>query len=482
MALRISKDQLAALVNGRALEPSADVYAERVVHDSREIRGGELFIALKGEQANGARYLDSAYDRGAALAIVASDSTDLVREDVRPYVVAVEDPLAAYWCLAQWWRQEVGVPLIAVTGSVGKTTVKELLAAILVTSGQGHYSRGSYNNHTGVPYTLCQLSRQHSWGVVEIGMSAAGEIDALVRLVQPEVALITCIAPAHLGFFNSIDDIADAKLEIIAGLSDDGTLILNADDQLLCKRFQSKEFAGNTRYFGRGSGSDVVLQSVANLGLDGIEVVLVIRGQEVTVRLPLPGVHNGMNLVASFAAALELKPELDMEAVTRSLRRFVTPVMRMEVVSTRSGRVVVNDAYNANPKSMEALLDIAADLASGGKRVGLILGDMLELGEASFNLHAELGRKTAGVGAQLVIYVGDFGEAFRGAFPSANMVHLCEKEKVQDVLSEVPLDVVLLKASRGIGLEQVADALIKSFGGEVAPHREESSLEGLGDL
>ncbi len=477
MALRISKGQLVALVGGMVLEPSGDVYAEGVVHDSREIRGGELFIALKGEQANGAQYVNGAYERGAALAIVASDSIDVVREDIRPYVVAVEDPLAAYWRLAQWWRQEVGIPLIAVTGSVGKTTVKELLAALLVTTGQGHYSRGSYNNHTGVPYTLCQLSRQHTWGVIEIGMSAPGEVDALVRLVQPQVALITCIAPAHLGFFNSIDEIADAKLEIIAGLPDDGTLILNADDDLLCRRFQSKGYAGRVLYFGKKNKADVVLRSVANLALEGIEVDLAIRGEGVKIRLPLPGVHNGMNLVASFAAALELRPELNIEAVSRSLRRFVTPVMRMEVVSTRIGKIVVNDAYNANPKSMEALLDIAADLAGAGKRVGLILGDMLELGEASVDLHAELGRKAAALGAQLVVYVGEFGEAFRSGFSSPEVVHLCSKDEVAQVLSGSELDVVLLKASRGIGLEQVADRLIESYGGEIAPQREDGSPE-----
>jgi UDP-N-acetylmuramoyl-tripeptide--D-alanyl-D-alanine ligase len=280
--IELSQKKLAEVVNGTLvseLDSQRRVF-RGVCHNTLDIRGGELFIALQGEKTHGHSYIDDALGRGAALCLVEDES--LAFSDPKRIVV-VSSTLRAYWDLAGWWRKSCRTPLIAVTGSVGKTTVKEMVAAILLTKSLGFYSERSYNNHTGVPYTLCKLTPSHLWGVVEIGMNHRGEIAPLAKLVAPNVVLVTKIEPAHIGALGSMQEIAREKLSIIEGLEsefgENGAIILNGDDQLLCEIFRD-EFLNSCRdkrvlKFGSSSKvADLYYSDYLGRQLDGSQFTL----------------------------------------------------------------------------------------------------------------------------------------------------------------------------------------------------------------
>lgn len=467
MAIAISYVKLLEVVSGR--RPSGDRSELPrgqtfcgVEFDSREIKGGELFIALKGENAHGHDFLDEAFRRGAALALVEDDQAALRQAEPQRCVV-VGDTLAAFHTLANWWRMQTGLPVLAITGSVGKTTVKEMCAAILMLSGPGVYSLKSHNNHVGVPYTICRISPQHIWAVLEMGMNHKGEISVLSGIAAPDVAAVTLIAPAHIENFEGLEGIADAKFEIANGMRENSVLIVRDDDPQqgqaierlsLLQRHQIKRF-------GSYNDSDAVVTGARSRGLEGISFNLRMGSSEKVINMSVLGLQNAYNAACAALAAQALLPWLTFEQIAQGLENFRAPLMRMNIKELRGGRIIIDDSYNSNPASLRACLELAGDLCAEGRRVGLLLGDMRELGSRSEEFHRELGSYAASLRPVFVYGVGDSIGALLAA-ASLGGINTKQFNSPEQAAEEIPLescDVLLVKGSRAVGLDRAVRIL-----------------------
>lgn len=467
--ISLTKDELLQIVGGWGEGPHDRLSFTGVEFDSRQIKGGELFVALKGEKSHGHEFLGEAFKRGAALFLVEDPALkDCFEEPQR--LVIVHDTLEAFSTLASWWRHELALPVLAVTGSVGKTTVKEMVAGLLLKHSPGTFSLRSHNNHVGVPYTLCRLSSTHKWAVVEMGMNHAGEIRQLSRIVEPDVAAVTAIAPAHIEFLGSIEAIADAKFEILQGLKKGGTLVLDAHCAQMQQALLRHDPQGvlKVRSFGCRPGAEVFVRDVQTLELEGIRFTLVIDGKELQIEMSMPGEHNALNAACAVLAARSLVPDLSLEQIERGLREFRAPLMRMNLKEFSDGRQLIDDSYNANPSSMRASLELAGQLSRSGRKVGLILGDMLELGSHAARYHSEAGELVARSSPVFVIAVGQFSELLLSESRTLGIpvFAAASPEAAAHTARKLDFDVLLVKASRGVALDKAVNILMDKNGGE----------------
>jgi len=426
--------------------------------DSRTIRPGELFFAVVGPRFDGHDFLAEVGARGASAAVVHRD----VAAPPSLQILRVQDTTRALQELARRRRLDAEVPVVAITGSVGKTTTKEMTAALLATRGPVLKTEGNLNNQYGLPLTLLRLREEHTAAVLELGMSAAGELRALSAIAQPDVAAITRVSPVHLEFFASVDAIAAAKAEILEGLRPGGTAVLNGDDERV--RRIGESFRGRVVWFGRDRRYDVSAESWRGTGF-GMRFDLRVGGRVVDVALPLAGPHFVANFLAAAAAAhaLGIAPETMAEAASS-----LAPARhRGEVVRLGEGVVLLDDCYNSSPDALEAAVT-ALTLLPGQRRVA-ILGDMLELGESGPALHGEAGRKLAGK-VDVVIGVGQLATELLEGAREAGMATatLHQFRDVGEAIAGLnrlisPRDAVLVKGSRGVRLERVVDALLARF-------------------
>jgi UDP-N-acetylmuramoyl-tripeptide--D-alanyl-D-alanine ligase len=434
---------------------------EGIENDSRNIKGGELFIALKGETAHGHDFVNLALSRGAALCLV--ESLDLaVSEPER--LLLVPDTLHAFWKIASYWRAHCAAKIIAVTGSVGKTTVKEMAARILLEQGRGVYSQKSYNNHVGVPYTLCKLSKEHGWAVIEMGMNHAGEISNLSKVTKPDVALITKIAPAHIEYFGSLAAIASAKLEICDGLADGGILIVNGDDPNLDTR--GKNINAKTVKFGSKKEFFCCYSDVKSKLLQGISFSLTVDGKTVEIDMNILGIHNAANAAAAACAVKCAFPDTSIEQIANGLKKFTPPLMRLNHFELQNGTHVVDDSYNANPESMRGLLVLAKEFSDSGAKVGLILGDMLELGAESEKEHKAMGVQAGELRPVFMFAVGKYSEkaVLEAKKLGINAVHSNSPNEAAEEALKHKADIILIKASRGTALDKAVLYLQEKVG------------------
>ncbi len=449
---------------GGTLSPGSDaVVCTSVSIDSRSLEPGALFFAIRGPRFDGHEFLAAAAARGALAAVVdreppAHAGLPLLR---------VADTTRALGDLARHVRRRAALPLVAITGSVGKTTTKEMTAQLLATRGAVLKTEGNLNNQYGLPLTLLRLRPEHTAAVVELGMSAPGEIRALARLAEPDVATITRVAPVHLEFFPDEDAIAAAKAEILEGLGPDGVAVLNGDDPRL--RRIGEGFAGRVVWFGRDRRFEVSAESWRGTA-SGMRFGLRIAGRALDVALPLAGPHFVSNFLAAAAAAhvLGVAPEAMAEAaLSLSAARH-----RGELRRLGEGVSLLDDCYNSSPAALEAAL-VALALVPGRRRVAL-LGDMLELGPAGPALHRALGRSLAGR-VEVVAGVGPLARGFLDGALEAGLAsdavhHFATAGEAATVVPTIvrPGDAVLVKASRGLRLESLVDALVERFGEEGA--------------
>jgi UDP-N-acetylmuramoyl-tripeptide--D-alanyl-D-alanine ligase len=427
--------------------------------DSRTIAPGALFFAIKGPRFDGHDFLADAAERGARAAVVE-------RATPAPAglaLVRVADTTRALTDLARQVRRRAGLPVVAVTGSLGKTTTKDMTAALLATRGPVLKTEGNLNNQYGLPLTLLRLRSEHSAAVLELGMSAAGEIRALAALAQPDVAMITRIAPVHLEFFASLDAIAEAKAEILEGLSPRGTAVLNGDDPRVVRI--GERFGGRVIWFGRGRGRDVSAADERQNG-SGIELTLRLEGKAVPVRLPLAGPHFVENFLAAAAAAHVLG--IPAAAMAEAARSLGAARHRGEVLRLGEDVVLLDDCYNSSPEALEAAV-VTLGLLPGQRRVA-VLGDMLELGPTGALLHRERGRSLRGR-VDVVIGVGPLAKeivagAREAGIASAALHHFANASEAAAAAAAIvrPGDAVLVKASRAVRLEGVVDALVSRLG------------------
>src|SRR5580698_1448625 len=420
--------------------------------DSRAVGPGQLFFAVKGERLDGHDFVAPALARGAVAAVVREDQLGRYPGETR--LVVVDDTLSALQTLASAVRRLWGKPLIGVTGSTGKTTTKEAIAHVLSTRFRVLKSEGNFNNHFGLPLMLLKIEPEHDLAVIEMGMSHAGEIAALAKIAQPELGVVTNVAPVHLEFFESIAGIARAKYELVEALPATGTAVLNADDEYVSQF--GRDFHGKVVLYGLRTSADVRAENIEPRGSDGSTFDVVVGSCREKAILHLVGAHNIYNALAAVAVGLErgLSPS---EAVA-ALASLVPADKRGQVV--KLGNItVINDCYNCNPKALEAMVDALA--AMPAKRRIAVVGAMFELGPASEELHRQAGEHIASQKIDLLLGVRDQAqhmvEAAREAGMRAEFVATPDEAGEWLARETRDGDVVLLKASRGVKLERALE-------------------------
>jgi UDP-N-acetylmuramoyl-tripeptide--D-alanyl-D-alanine ligase len=427
--------------------------------DSRTLSPGDLFIAIAGERFDGHDYVEAALEKGAVAAIV-QQGKNMVGDPRR--LLRVEDTLKALQSLGAAARRLWGKPLLAVTGSAGKTTTKEILAHVLATRFRVMKSSGNLNNHIGLPLQLLKLEAEQDIAVVEMGMNHAGEIRALGTLAHHDLAIVTAVAPVHLEFFDSLRDIARAKYEIIETLHPGGVAVLNADDDYVCQF--GRDFKGKVVMFGIKRAADVSAQKIKLNGAEGSTFELVAGSVREPVSFPLVGEHNIYNALAAAAAAMDHGVTPSQAAVALSSIR--PPEKRGQVVEI-GGATIINDCYNSNPRALEAMIDTLASMKA--QRRILIAGEMLELGPTAEALHRECGQHAAEKKIDVVIGVRGLAQALAeaacGAGTQAQFMETPEQAGEWLAHNLRPGDAVLLKASRGVKLEKVLEVLQEKIPG-----------------
>jgi len=456
MIASFTPDELAAATGGR-WEGAPPPRLSGVSTDTRTLAGGSLFVALRGERFDGHDFLSHAAAQGAGAAV-----TTAGRAATPPLPrLAVADTLAALGAISRLHRRRFAIPVVGVTGSNGKTTTREMIAAILAVSEPGLKSEGNLNNEVGVPLTLLGLAPEHRWAVVEMGMSHQGEIARLAAMAEPRVGLVTLAAPAHLEGLGTVEAVADAKAELYRGLPPDGVAVANADDPRMLARAEASGRRLITFSAHPERGGDVVVLEVADPGADGLRFVLGIGNRQVAVHIPaLVGAHNALNAAAAAAAAVALGRN-DRE-IGRGLSQVRPVGRRLRLDTLPSGVRLIDDCYNANPVSMSAALRVLHDLPGSGRRVA-VLGDMLELGAFEAEAHRALGEEAARAGVELL---AAFGPRSRATAEAARAQGLAayHTEDPEELLrwarAQVrPPDLLLVKGSRGMKLEGLVEGL-----------------------
>ena len=424
----------------------ADVEFFGVSTDSRSIEPGMLFVALHGPNHDGHDHLEQAHAAGAVAALVerplAIDMPQLVVADTR----------LALGQLAAAWRRQLQTPLVAVTGSNGKTTVKEMCAAILSRAGSTLATRGNLNNDIGVPLTLLRLSQEHRFGVIEMGANHAGEIAYLTQLAAPQVAIITNAAPAHLEGFGSIEGVARAKGEIFSGLSDNGVAVINADDDY-AGLWRELSSGSRTLCFGLAKPADVGARGLGDVHGSELEVLTPLGSFH--LNLPLAGRHNIMNALAAITAALALN--IDFSDIAAGLESLSVVKGRLTMRAGLNGATILDDSYNANPASLHAGLEVLASCR--GVRL-LALGDMGELGDNAEALHRQAGNDARAMGIDGLYATGRLSRRASEAFGENGHFYEQQQQLVEALLPQLNKEVtVLVKGSRSSRMERVVEAL-----------------------
>lgn len=438
-----------------------------VTTDSRRVTPGDLFIALKGPNSDGHDHLPSALERGASAAVVSEEwaerqSPESLSNSTAPYLVVV-DTEAALGRIAGLHASRLPAARVGVTGSSGKTTTKEMIAAALGASGPTLKNEGSQNGETGVPLALLNLTEEHRYAVLEMGMRGPGQIRALAEIVKPQVGVVTNIGRAHLEFLGSMENIARAKGELLELLPEDGTAILPSADAYLPLLGQLCK--SDVLTYGTTVNASVRAHDITPTGRGSMFRVSFPDGRTLTAEIPLLGTHNVLNATAAFAVAFTLGADLD--AAQDALKAFQPPAMRSAVVESSYGYRVLHDAYNANPDSVRAALEV---LKGCPPRRVAVLGDMLELGTSELREHRDLGMEVAQAADVLVAVGPRSKETVNGAYVqglSCGDVYWYKDAPAAaaDIRSIVQAgDTVLIKGSRGMKLESIADALLEPTG------------------
>jgi UDP-N-acetylmuramoyl-tripeptide--D-alanyl-D-alanine ligase len=466
LTARFSVGEAALAAGAQLVSGAADARIEGVFSDSRTPVKGALFVALVGENHDGSEFAAQAARDGAAAVLVPAASVARVRGQLGSHpaaVLAAADTGRALGHLGGAWRAHFGdLRVVAITGSTGKTSTKELIAAVLATAGPTLKTEGNLNNEVGVPLTLLRLGPEHRYAAIEAGMNHLGEIARLAGYIDPDVGIVTNVGPVHLEGCGSIEGVAHAKGELFHALRESGTAVANADDVRVLA--QARLSRRRLITFGASVSSHVRLVS-AHHGGPGLRVELQFPdGKKRLAELQLIGTHNGHNAAA--AAAVGSSFGLEPDRIVEGLASAKTPGRRMRPVRLPGGGLLIDDCYNANPQSTKAALLTLTHLAPKNGRAIAVLGDMLELGPTELDLHRDVGRFAAGAGLALLVCFGEraraIGEgAVEGGVKLENVRYATEpREAVEIVRKEAkPEDVILVKGSRGMKMERISDPL-----------------------
>lgn len=440
--------------------------------DSRTLKPGEVFIAIKGPNHDGHNFVPQAFDRGATTAIISETRRRNFSSELQRSFIGVPDTFQALQQLAHFARQTWGRTVLAVTGSIGKTTTKEILATLLARRYRVLKSERNYNNEFGLPLTLLRLQADTELAIVEMAMSHKGEIAKLCTVAEPNVGLVTNVNPVHLEFFTSVDEIATAKRELIEGLTNPAVAVLNADDERV--RQFAQGFAGRIVSFGFTPGADIRAEAIDDRGCAGTEFNLVVGKNRQPVQLALMGQHNVANALAAYAAASLFNIE---PSVAADVFPTLQPIaLRGERIRFAEGFTVINDAYNANPRAVQMMTE-AISRTPGFQRRILLIGEMRELGPTGPDLHRQTGAYIAALG-NIDLLAGVTGLASQlvagavaAGLPPARAQFFETTEAAAGWLCQTVRagDLVLLKASRAVALETLLETLQTKFETEATP-------------
>lgn len=463
----MSATRLAELTGGEVVYGPADAVFTGVEIDSRAVTAAQAFFALPGEHSDGHDWVGDAARAGARVAVVSHFDAGLAAGigDFALAVVLVPDTAVALAALAKHHRSTLRCAVIGITGSTGKTSTKDFLVAALGSQRVVTATRGNRNNELGVPLTVLEAGPRTDVLIVEMGMRAEGQIEELCAIVRPTAGVVTNIGQSHMELLGSQDAIVRAKGELVGCVPVTGRAFLNGDDAW--SRTLAQRTLAPVTWYGTSANADVRASDVETDDLGRPTLTLSAGGQEVRFALPLPGRHHAYTAAAAAAVALYLGVTLD--EIVDGLRHVVTTGMRMEFFTAANGVTVVNDAYNANPTSMRAAITALADIRAGGSRVA-VLGDMMELGSLTELAHFQLGETVATSGIDALVTVGRCAQRIaEGALAhgmSAARVRSCATvDEASEVLDDLLAagDVVLVKASRSMGLERIVEGIL-------APH------------
>jgi len=458
--VRIENHLLQQVCAARLVNAGATVTFCGATYDSRLVRPRQLFVALHGEHTDGHRYLTDAVARGASCLMVERNHPALADFDSPVPMIAVDNTMDGLGRLASWYRNKFEIPFVAVTGSNGKTTTKEMIAAALSARYEVYKTPGNLNSRIGLPVSLFDLGKDHTAAVCEMGMSSRGEIDALAGIVRPRYAVFTNIAPAHLEKLGTIEEVAAAKFELLDHLPDHGAAFFCADDSILATR--ALALGDQARTYGIANQADLRAVDL-RVSSDGTRF-RIDSGEDVF--LPLFGRHNVYNALAALSVARQMK--VDMLAAVAALAVMV-PAAQRSRIETAGPVTVIDDSYNANPQAMEAALLALAEYPASRRRVAVV-GDMLELGERSALFHQHVGQRVAELALDLVVAVGPlsrgiFQAAREAGLPSGHLLHFDTADDCAGMVAawSRPGDTILVKGSRGIALEKVVAALLGRY-------------------
>jgi len=424
-----------------------------ITTDSRKLQPGDMFVALKGEKFDGHEYAQAAISNGAAVVLSQQELDSTV-----PYL-KVKDTLSALHDLAKFYKSKFNIPFVAVTGSSGKTTTKDMLASVLSEKFRVLKTEGNYNNAIGLPLTLFRLEKGHEIGVLEMGMNSLGEIELLADIVRPDAGVITNVGTAHIENLKSRENILKAKTEMFTYFNEKNTAVVNGDNDMLQK-------LDNMPYkiirYGLESQNHCRAENIVEKGEAGTDFEVLYQGERAAYHVPMPGIHNVYNALS--AICIGMLYGLSQEQINAGLAKFKPSKMRMEIFQGKFNTKVINDAYNANPDSMMAAINVIAGMESAGRRV-CILGDMFELGEFAEEGHQKVGRFAVQNKVDVILAVGKMAsETIKGASMSGNNQLLyCfdSNEEVIDSLQGIikEKDTILIKGSRGMHMESIVESL-----------------------
>ncbi|HEX9917434.1 MAG TPA: UDP-N-acetylmuramoyl-tripeptide--D-alanyl-D-alanine ligase [candidate division Zixibacteria bacterium] len=456
--IEISINELLKVSNGKLLKDriASNKKMKGVSIDSRTLQKGNLFIAIRGENQDGHKFIPQAFEKGAILAVAEKKRVGDINKEHLP-IILVGDTKKTLYDLAWWYRRKFNLPTVGITGTNGKTTTKEMVGAVLSEKYKVLRSPKSYNNLIGIPLTLFQIELQTEILVLELGMNSLGEIAQLTKLTQPDWGVITNIGPAHLEFMKSPENIAKAKFELADNMAKDKTLVLNADDIFLNRRIKEEEKRVIT--FGIEKQADFRATSIESNGSGHYHFKVNSQPQ---IRLKVLGRHNIYNALAAFALAKELG--IDEDLIKQRLENYKPAQLRMEWFKVR-GITLINDAYNANPISTQNALETLDQIKSQGRKIA-VLGDMLELGEKSDEFHFNIGEQVGQLNLDKLLLRGEFSESVAAGATGKGM----DKTKIEIFKENKKIsswlldnlktgDMVLFKASRKMRFEEIVEEL-----------------------
>ncbi|MBR5218308.1 MAG: UDP-N-acetylmuramoyl-tripeptide--D-alanyl-D-alanine ligase [Clostridia bacterium] len=444
--IKLTAKEICNAVGGK-LYGNGEAVLTEISTDSRKVNENCLFIGIKGENFDGSLYGEKALSAGAAAALI---SCEITPPEGKAVIVA-DDTRAALLTLAGYVRDKFDIKLVGITGSVGKTTTKEMIYKVMSSGFNTHKTEGNFNNDIGLPLTLLKLSEQHSAAVIEMGMSAAGEISVLTRAAKPTAAVITNIGMSHIEHLKTRENILKAKLEILEGLAQDGVLIINGDDEYLSK-VSGTGF--RTVRYGFGENCDIKGEITS-------ENTMLCMGEKITI--PIEGKHNMYNALAAIAVGREYG--ISIHDAAQSIADFETDARRQNIVKV-GDITVICDYYNANPQSMAAALELLCG-GEAERRIA-VLGDMLELGDFSKGCHAQIGEKAAQTGVDMVFAYGEMAEELVNAAKKAGILfakaYADKKELAKELTATLKKgDKVLIKGSRGMKMEEVYEVILSEM-------------------